>query len=105
MTMAHCDGCGNDAAMALQIGHWKDESGQSVKYCICDRCGNVSGAGAGTPDVYFPGIHKDPNIVDKMGNEILLESRRHKADLMRERGMREANDRWHGGPGHHRFRR
>lgn len=58
------------------------------------------------PDVYWPGhIHKDANIVDNMGNEILLESRQHKATLMRERGMREANDRVHGGPGHRLNRR
>ncbi len=88
--------------MALRIGFHKAEDGTNVKYCICDRCGGISGADVGTPDVHWPGIHKDPNIVDKMGNEILLESRRHKAQLLRERGMREANDRYHGGPGHRR---
>lgn len=86
--------------MALKIGFHRAEDGQNVKYCICDQCGGFSGAGVGTPDVIFKGIHKDPNIVDKMGNEILIESRRHKAQLLRERGMREANDRRHGGPGH-----
>jgi hypothetical protein len=91
--MAECGNCDNKTAY-----RWKVTYGKYGRREECDRCGNVGTTWQ--PDVYFPGIHKDPNIVDNMGNEILIESKQHKATLMRERGMREANDRVHGGPGH-----
>ncbi len=92
MTM-ECGNCGNKEAH-----RWKVSFSKEGRHENCEGCGHVGTTWQ--PDVYFPGMHKDPNIVDNMGNEILLESRQHKARLMRERGMREANDRLHGGPGH-----
>lgn len=77
---------------------WKVTYFKGNRHEECDQCGHV--ASTWVPDVIFKGIHKDPNIVDLMGNEILIESRQHKARLLRERGMREANDSWHGGPSH-----
>lgn len=92
--MASCANCGNKEATRWKIT-WAKEGPREE----CDRCGK-SAYNSWVPDVCWPGMHTDANIVDNMGNPILLESRRHKAQLMRERGMREANDRVRGGPGH-----
>lgn len=55
---------------------------------LCNACGELKTIAL--PDVYFPGRHKDPNIVDNMGNEILIESKQHKQRLLKERGWVEA---------------
>lgn len=91
--MASCGNCGTTEATRWKVTYSADGRAEE-----CDRCGHVGNVWV--PDVYFRGRHKDPNIVDNMGNEIYIESRQHKATLMRERGMREANDRLRGGPGH-----
>jgi hypothetical protein len=93
-----CAGCGNKAAFALRVRFTKEDG--SVE--TCDVCGKVSACAAATPDVYWPGRgHYDDNIVDQStGKPIFLESRRHKAQLMKEQGMREANDSHRGAPGH-----
>ena len=93
--MSECANCGNQSAT-----RWKLTFSKEGRFEECDQCSKGS-FNTGIPDVYWPGHqHKDSNIVDLSGNEILLESRRHKAELLRERGMREGNDRVHGGPGH-----
>lgn len=70
-----------------------DENGQSVE--TCNFCGSFSTTYI--PDVYWPGhSHTNPNITDRMGNPIYLESRQHKARVMKEQGLSEAGDRVHG---------
>lgn len=85
-----CRGCGNDKAYRVSVrligGTYTD---------ICNRCGSVGSTYV--PDVYWPGqAYKSENITDKNGNPILLTSRRHKAEVMREQGIVEAGDRYHG---------
>lgn len=75
--------CGNEKASRWQVSYGKDGRREE-----CDRCGHVGSALL--PDLYFPGQHKDPNIVDGMGKEILIESKGHKQKLLRERGWVEA---------------
>lgn len=62
----------------------------------CNFCGGFYSAGLEFADVYFPGPHVSENITDDRGVPIRLESRAHKARLMRERGMTEAGDRIRG---------
>lgn len=69
----------------------------------CTNCGDVGNSGL--PDVYWPGYtHKNDNICDMMGKPIELTSRRHKAQVMKEKGLRESGDPYHGtriGSHHH----
>jgi len=85
-----CRGCGNSAAYRVQARMIENKI-----IDICDRCGDVGSAHV--PDVYWPGhAYKSENITDANGNPILLTSRRHKAEVMREQGLSEAGDKYHG---------
>lgn len=85
-----CRGCGNDAAYRVQVRMIESEPVD-----ICNRCGDVGSAHV--PDVYWPGhAYKSDNITDANGVPILLTSRRHKADVMRQQNLSEAGDRYHG---------
>ena len=88
--MAHCRNCGNTSAYHLKTIFIKEGRIDS-----CNACGlSVS---TWFPDVYWPGhSYKSENITDEIGIPILLESKRHKATLMRQQGMTEAGDRVHG---------
>lgn len=81
--MAECGNCGNKAAVRWRISYGKDGRREE-----CDQCGRASSSCL--PDVYFRRAHKDANIVDNMGNPILIESKGHKQKLLRERGWVEA---------------
>lgn len=85
-----CSTCNNEAHhVHVSI----DEKGKKTE--SCNRCGSYSTTWR--PDVYWPGHpHTNPNITDRMGREILLTSPRHKAQVMREQGLSEAGDRYHG---------
>ena len=86
-----CVNCGNKCASRIRIRFDK----KIGKLEECERCGTVGSAGV--PDVYWPGhAYKSENITDRMGNPILLESRQHKANVMREQGISECGDRSHG---------
>jgi hypothetical protein len=80
--MANCAGCGNQHAYHVKT--WFSKEGKQE---ICNACG-LSG-GTGLADVYFRGPHHDANIVDGMGNEILIRSKQHKKALLKERGWVE----------------
>lgn len=86
-----CRTCHNDRPITVRAIY-------SLKEGIiesCDRCGQVSMPQM--PDVYWPGHqHTNPNITDNMGNPILLESRQHKAKIMKQKGIIEVGDRYHG---------
>ena len=62
--------------------------------CVSDSVGR------GSPDVYFKGPYFDPNLgsPDVPGHEngSYVESRQHKAMLMKRFGLSEAGDRRHG---------
>lgn len=80
--MAECSGCGNGKAYKTFTRFVEKEL-----VTVCDRCGDFRSSAV--PDVYFPGAHKDSNIVDGMGTPILIESKRHKQQLLKERGWVE----------------
>lgn len=87
-----CRGCGNDKAYHLSM-----KIIEGVPYDICDRCGLTSSSMSSVPDVFWPGhAYKSENILDSHGQPILLTSRRHKADVMRQQGLSEAGDTHHG---------
>ena len=85
-----CKGCNNERAFRWR----KYEDGTEC----CDACGNISVASL--PDVYFREPYLDPNLANpKRANEmngVWVESKRHKARLMAEQGLREAGDKRHG---------
>jgi len=85
-----CDGCGNEKAASLFISY-----GKEGRICICDRCGHTGIASS--PDVYWPGhTYESQNITDRMGKPIPLTSKRQKAKIMKEMGLKEVGDRVHG---------
>lgn len=86
-----CGSCHNDsyAVMTRAI------DGKLHDFCV--KC-NAEFRKNTVPDVYWPGHqHTNENLTDSMGNPILLRSRRHKAAVMRELGVREVGDRIRGG--------
>lgn len=87
-----CNNCGNDHALVWRLFHDKERGWVES----CDICGRLSSGSAYIPDVYWTGPGYHPGIVDKNNKPIYLESRRHKAALMREQNTREAGDLHHG---------
>ena len=83
-----CENCGTSEASRVSYS--------SSGACSCDRCGKLPGFKFS--DVFFKGSYFDPNIADPAkspwGNHI--RSREHKASLMRELGIRERGDKYHG---------
>ena len=90
-----CQRCGNQAA--YHITSWYDRATEKMVE-VCDGCGgDRRGVIPTHSDVYWPGApHRNPNICDDIGRPILLESREHKARVMKELGIREAGDRTRG---------
>ncbi len=82
-----CDNCGNVEAYRLSF---RDGS------CVCNKCGNPPTVTPG--DAYFRRPYFDPQIADpdKSPKGTFIESKGHKAALMRQLGIRECGDRVHG---------
>lgn len=63
--------------------------------CCCDRCGGLK-ADVGFDDVYFDKPYLDPHLIDihkpEQRNGVWVESRAHKAALLKEKGWREVGD-------------
>lgn len=86
-----CGNCGNENAWHMMT-RWDGEK----QIDQCNACG-LEGGGDGIPDVYWPGgPHYNPNLCDKMGNPILLTSRKHKAEVMKKLHAQEAGDSYRG---------
>jgi len=86
-----CEGCGNEHANRVRT--YFDENKQMRE--VCDKCGLVSNTA--TPDVYFRSEYFDGNLGDeKHPYGRWITSKTHKADIMREQGVREAGDRIRG---------
>lgn len=85
-----CNGCGDTAA--YHIVTKIDRSGNIQDFC--NRCGGSErGSIPASPDVFWPGHpHYNNNLCDGSGKPILLESKIHKAAVMKEQGVREAGD-------------
>ncbi len=82
-----CSGCGNDEAHRISY---------SAKGESCDKCGASSTFRFS--DVFFKGAGFEPHLADpdKSPKGNFVRSREHKAQLMRELGVRETGDRVHG---------
>ncbi len=92
-----CNGCGNPAAYR-------------VRYSKHGECCNSCAGGLPSvqnSDVFFKKPYLDPHLVDptkpEQKNGVWIESREHKASLMRELGWREAGDKKGGGRIEDRF--
>lgn len=85
-----CGSCKNKNAYRVRL----TESG----FESCNSCGGL--ANLWTPDVSFTRPYLDPNLAhpnrpwEKDG--VWIESKRHKATLMKEQKLREGGDRRHG---------
>lgn len=65
-------------------------------YDWCSECERPVQVG-GTPDAYLPRIGMTfENLCDKTGTPIPIMSKAHKVQVMREKGVIEAGDRYHG---------
>lgn len=85
-----CSGCNNQSAHRLSYS----KHGET-----CDRCGSLGAFKFS--DVFFDqkkGEYFDPNITDpvKAPFGTLIRSRQHKAEVMRQNGLKEVGDKRHG---------
>lgn len=61
----------------------------------CDRCGAVGSVK--NPDVFFQGEYFEPHFAtDGQPHGQVVTSKSHKAQIMRELGVRESGDKVHG---------
>ena len=86
----HCQVCNTDVAARI-----KNVGGVWIG---CDRCADLGVFHR--PDVYFRKPYWDPNL-GRLGkpeekNGVWVDSRNHKASLMKDKGVHEAGDRKHG---------
>ena len=90
-----CRTCGNQNAVRIHIFY---DSESATRTETCDSCGALGNLYA--PDVYFDRPYLDPNLVTPKDHNspdgIWVESKRHKAQLLKEQGLRECGDRVHG---------
>jgi len=81
-----CNGCGNPNARRMRI---------TKDYQCCDGCGGLGNVKHS--DVYFRNPYFDPNLADPKKPEqkdgVWVESREHKARILKELGLREVGDR------------
>ena len=93
-----CEGCGNAEAWRIQAVV-DARTGERFEVCNSAECGQLGNLDV--PDVYFRKPYNDPNLVNHMDvknkNGVWVESKRHKAMLMREKGVVEAGDKSGGG--------
>lgn len=95
MSKDPCSGCGS-----ISYHYWRVTFFQGTRYEQCSECSKTSTPSL-SPDVYFDeskgGFQTDPNLCAKDGNPIPFSSRREKAAILRQLGLREAGDKEHGG--------
>lgn len=87
-----CEGCGSTHAVVTRA---YVREGKLHEVCNAVDCGNLTAPWI--PDAYF----RKPEIVEHLGDAghpfgQMVESKRHKARIMREQGIREDGDRYHG---------
>ncbi len=88
----YCQGCKTDTATFTLT---KIRNGHLIE--SCNQCGSDARM-TGVPDVYWPG-HRyfDQNLGDEQHSDgQWIESKRHKAAVMKAQGATEAGDRKHG---------
>lgn len=87
-----CAGCGNPRAVVTRTIALATSL---VEMCDAPECGNLKTPWV--PDVHF----SRPEVIEHLADQEhpfgqMIESRRHKARVMREQGIREDGDRHHG---------
>jgi len=82
-----CDSCGNKYASRL---HYSSAS------CHCEKCGKLPSFKFS--DVYFKQPYFDEHIADadKTPHGTYIQSREHKASMMKQYGLNERGDKRHG---------
>ena len=85
-----CQGCGNPVAYRISFSS-ASITKEGLKSETCDQCKPQKGFKFS--DVYFRKPYFDPQIAhpDHSPNGTFIESREHKASLMRQLGIREAS--------------
>lgn len=97
--MYHCDGCGSDKAHKVRT---KIHPDTLEKLEWCNECSDIGSGGVGIPDVYIGskgGLQTDMNLHDpKTGRPIPFSTKREKAAIMKQLGLKQANnaERHHG---------
>lgn len=93
-----CNGCGNEAAHRVRVRPVRepgDDKNMPVLSESCDRCAGLRNLDF--PDVSFTEPYMDPNLAhpDRPWevDGVWIESKRHKAMLMKEQDLREIGDR------------
>lgn len=87
----HCQGCNTDIAVCTNT---RVVDSKLVETCnVCSRNYKIPGL----PDVFFQRPYFDQNLGDERHPDgQYIESKQHKARIMREQGAVEAGDRKHG---------
>jgi len=86
-----CNGCGSNTAAWARMGF-----SEGKMYEVCDVCSNVAApwnpdVAMSYPDQYKDGhVIRDPNLCDKKGQPIPFSSKREKAIIMKQLGVRQA---------------
>lgn len=85
-----CNSCGKQTSR-IKIKYTKEGKEEE-----CDRCSES--LFKGVPDVYFRRPYFDEHLADESNPRgHFVESKRHKASIMKKIGLFEAGDRMHGG--------
>lgn len=87
-----CQGCGSTTSVVVRSWY---ENGNRVEVCDRAECGNIRPTPI--PDVYFRKPYHDPNIANEQNpHGTFIESKRHKDRVLKQYGLREDGDRYHG---------
>ena len=85
-----CASCGADPAIAIRASIIGGTLVEGCYYCAGIRP-------RATPDVYFSKPYFDSNLADAQNpHGVMIHSKRHKAHVMSEQGVREDGDKYHG---------
>lgn len=89
-----CLGCG-----ATTYHYWRVVFAQGTRYEQCSECSRTATPSL-SPDVYFDNskgaFQTDPNLCARDGKPIPFSSKREKAAILNQLGLREAGDKDHG---------
>ena len=93
----NCIGCGNQEAVFVRAGFFKNENEQRQFFEYCNKCGSAGSVLA--PDVYWDGKPEE-NLADDpaTGKPRVFLSKGQKARYLQERGLMEVGDPVHGAP-------
>ena len=84
-----CPSCHQDAYTL------KYKTREAKVVVVCNNCGGAKPPWV--PDTFFKGPHFEEHLADQKNPQgVHVESRRHKAELMRSRGVHETGDKIHG---------